>query len=330
MRREGFEMMVGAPTVIFKEIDGARCEPWEMIECTVPDEYTGSVVDMMARRKGELVDMAANPTDSMTAIKYLLPTRGVLGLRNALLTATRGTVIIDSNFDSYKPFAGELETREKGSLLAYESGTVTPFGIMGAQDRGQMFIPPRIEIYSNMIIGIHQRPGDLKVNVCKAKALTNMRSSGADEKSTCVPHIEMSLDACVEYINVRNQRANAHRKPSKCTHLPRPLFSLPFARGLACACTAHAPRERMLANKSSTLALHLFSLSLSLAFWSLSFTSSLACSFPRRPRRSWKLRPRVFGWAKSRAGTPRGTRGPNNATPARAARTRQREAAQAG
>mmetsp|Transcript_70943 Transcript_70943/g.198947 ORF Transcript_70943/g.198947 Transcript_70943/m.198947 type:complete len:231 (-) Transcript_70943:186-878(-) len=201
MRREGFEMMVGAPTVIFKEIDGARCEPWEMIECTVPDEYTGSVVDMMARRKGELVDMAANPTDSMTAIKYLLPTRGVLGLRNALLTATRGTVIIDSNFDSYKPFAGELETREKGSLLAYESGTVTPFGIMGAQDRGQMFIPPRIEIYSNMIIGIHQRPGDLKVNVCKAKALTNMRSSGADEKSTCVPHIEMSLDACVEYIN---------------------------------------------------------------------------------------------------------------------------------
>jgi len=201
MRREGFEMMVGAPTVIFKEIDGARCEPWEMIECTVPDEYTGSVVDMMARRKGELVDMAANAADSMTAIKYLLPTRGVLGLRNALLTATRGTVIIDSNFDSYKPFAGELETREKGSLLAYESGTVTPFGIMGAQDRGQMFIPPRIEIYSNMIIGIHQRPGDLKVNVCKAKALTNMRSSGADEKSTCVPHIEMSLDACVEYIN---------------------------------------------------------------------------------------------------------------------------------
>jgi len=201
MRREGFELMIGAPTVIEKEIDGQRCEPWEAIECTVPDEYTGAVVDMLARRKGELMDMAANPIDGTTAIKYLLPTRGVLGLRNAMLTATRGTVILDSTFDSYKPFAGVLEAREKGSLLAFEGGTVTPFGIQNAQDRGLLFVPPRIEVYENMIIGIHQRPGDLKVNVCKAKALTNMRAAGSDNTVSLTPPIDMSLDACVEYIN---------------------------------------------------------------------------------------------------------------------------------
>jgi len=144
--------------------------------------------------------MVANPGEGMTLLKYLLPTRGLLGLRNAMLTATRGTAIVDSVFDSYRPWAGDLETREKGSLLAFENGVVTPHGVTGAQDRGQLFVPPRVDVYENMIIGIHQRPGDLKVNVCKVKALTNMRSATKGIVEGISPPIEMSLDACVEYI----------------------------------------------------------------------------------------------------------------------------------
>lgn len=200
MRREGFELMVGAPSVITQEIDGVKCEPFEAIECSVPEEYVGGCVDLLSRRKGELLDMVANPGEGMTLLKYLLPTRGLLGLRNAMLTATRGTAIVDSVFDSYRPWAGDLETREKGSLLAFENGVVTPHGVTGAQDRGQLFVPPRVDVYENMIIGIHQRPGDLKVNVCKVKALTNMRSATKGIVEGISPPIEMSLDACVEYI----------------------------------------------------------------------------------------------------------------------------------
>lgn len=200
MRREGFELMVGAPSVIAKEVDGVKCEPFEAVECNVPEEYVGACVDLLARRKGELQDMIASPSEGTTMLKYLVPTRGLLGLRNAMLTATRGTALVDSVFDSYKPWAGDLETREKGSLLAFETGVVTPHGVTGAQDRGQLFIPPKVEVYENMIIGIHQRPGDLKVNVCKVKALTNMRSATKGITEGISPPIDMSLDACVEYI----------------------------------------------------------------------------------------------------------------------------------
>ena len=146
--------------------------------------------------------MAASTSgESTTTIKYLLPTRGILGLRNAALTATRGTAVLDSVFHNYLPFAGEIECRDKGSLIAFEDGTVTPHGIVGAQDRGSMFVPPRIEVYKDMIIGIHQRPGDLKVNICKQKALTNMRAASKDNTVSLTPPIDLSLDAMVEYIN---------------------------------------------------------------------------------------------------------------------------------
>lgn len=202
MRREGFELMIGSPTVILREEGGKKMEPYEEVEATVPEEYVGAVVDLLAKRKGEMVDLIAATTgEKTTTVKYLIPTRGVLGLRNAVLTATRGTAVLDSVFHDYKPWAGDLEARDKGSLLATEDGTATPFGIVGCGDRGLLFVPPKMEVYKDMIIGIHQRPGDLKVNVCRVKALTNMRSAGKDNTVTLTPPIEMSLDSMVEYIN---------------------------------------------------------------------------------------------------------------------------------
>lgn len=148
-----------------------------------------------------MVDLSASTgTEKTTTIKYLLPTRGVLGLRNACLTATRGTAVLDSVFHAYKPWAGIIEQRDRGSLLAHEDGTVTPYGIVGAQDRGLLFVPPKTEVYKDMLIGTHQRPGDLKVNVCRIKALTNMRSAGKDNTVSLTPPIVMSLDSMVRFV----------------------------------------------------------------------------------------------------------------------------------
>lgn len=201
MRREGFELMVGPPTVIEKTIDGKVCEPFEMVDVTVPNDYASSVVDILNKRKGEMQEMGpAEGTDSMTQLKFLVPTRGMIGVRSALLTATKGTLVLDTVFDSYRPAVGTIMQREKGSLLAFEDGTCNPFGIAGAQDRGRMFIEPKDEVYKDMIIGVHQRPGDLAVNVCKTKALTNMRASGSDDLIKIVPPMELNLDIAVEYI----------------------------------------------------------------------------------------------------------------------------------
>merc|ERR1712232_795139 len=180
MRREGFELEVGPPTVIIKtnEETGKEEEPWEAVEVRVPEEFKGSVIDLLYLRKGELTDMGVEENSGMSVVKYLVPTRGMLGLRSALLTATRGTAIIDSVFDSYRPkISGEIQARDKGSLLAFADGTATTFGLEGAQDRGKLMIQPNDEVYKSMIVGIHQRPGDLEVNVCKTKQLTNMRSA---------------------------------------------------------------------------------------------------------------------------------------------------------
>merc|ERR1712151_1449499 len=153
------------------------------------------------QRKGELQDMGLEEGEGLTAIKYVVPTRGMLGLRSALLTATRGTAIIDSVFDSYRPkIRGEIQGRDKGSLLAFADGTATTFGLEGAQDRGKMMIQPNDEVYKGMIVGIHQRPGDLEVNVCKTKQLTNMRSANKGITVGLQGTIEMSLDGCVEYL----------------------------------------------------------------------------------------------------------------------------------
>ena len=201
MRREGFELMVGPPTVIEQVVDGVRCEPYEMIEVTVPNDYSGAVVDILNKRKGQMTAMGpAEGSEGQTQLNFVLPTRGMIGIRSSLMTATKGTIVMDTQFDSYKPYAGQLEQREKGSLLAYESGTANPFGLAGAQDRGRMFITPKTDVYKDMIIGVHQRPGDLVVNVCKTKALTNMRASGSDDMVQVVPPLELNLDIAVEYI----------------------------------------------------------------------------------------------------------------------------------
>ena len=145
MRREGFELMVGPPTVIEKTIDGKRCEPYEKLEVTVPDEHSGSVVDILNRRKGQMEAMGpAEGAEGQTKLNFCIPTRAMIGVRSALLTATKGTAVIDTEFDDYKPFAGQIEAREKGSLLAFEAGTANPFGLTGAQDRGRMFISPKV------------------------------------------------------------------------------------------------------------------------------------------------------------------------------------------
>lgn len=199
MRREGFELMIGPPEVIEKTINGQRCEPFEMVEVTVPDEYTGAVVDLLARRKGEMSTMSPSG-EGQTCIEYITPTRGMIGLRSAMLTSTRGMAVMESTFHEYRPHVGEISPRDKGSLLAYENGDATTFGIENAQNRGEMFINPKTPVYKDMIIGVHQRPGDLKVNVCKTKALNNMRSAGKDNTVGIVPPLELTLDSAVEYI----------------------------------------------------------------------------------------------------------------------------------
>lgn len=205
MRREGFELEVGPPTVIYKENEetGKTEEPWESVEVRIPEEYVGGIVDLFNTRKGELQDMGIEEGEGMSVVKYLVPTRGMLGLRSAMLTASRGTAIIDSIFDSYRPrITGDIQARDKGSLLAFQDGPVTSFGCESAQDRGKLFCKAGDEVYKGMIIGIHQRPGDLEVNVCKTKALTNMRSATKGITVGITAPIDLSLDACVEYIAV--------------------------------------------------------------------------------------------------------------------------------
>lgn len=201
MRREGFELLIGPPSVIEKEVDGVRNEPFEQVDVTVPNEFSGSVVDLLNKRKGEMQAMGpAEGGDDLTQLQFLVPTRGMIGIRSALMTATKGTLVLDTVFDSYRPSVGAISQREKGSLLAFEQGTANPFGLQGAQDRGRLFVEPKDEVFKDMIIGVHQRPGDLAVNVCKTKALTNMRASGSDDKSVVIAPLELNLDIAVEYI----------------------------------------------------------------------------------------------------------------------------------
>ncbi|CAM9422319.1 unnamed protein product [Chrysoparadoxa australica] len=201
MRREGFELLVGPPTVINKKEDGKTLEPHEKVEVQVPDEYVGSVVDLLSRRKGDMINMApASEGGGITNVEYVVPTRGMIGLRNAMMTATRGTAVLDTVFDSYRPFAGDIESRDKGSLLAHEDGSCTSNGLLGAQDRGQLFLSAKDEVYKGMIVGIHQRPGDLAVNVCKMKQLNNIRSANKSIVEGLTPPLDIDLDMAVEYI----------------------------------------------------------------------------------------------------------------------------------
>nr|GMD44680.1 putative elongation factor TypA-like SVR3, chloroplastic isoform X1 [Ipomoea batatas] len=159
----------------------------------------GSVVELLGRRRGQMFDMQGVGSEGTTLLKYKIPTRGLLGLRNAILTATRGTAILNTIFDSYGPWAGDISTRDQGSLVAFEDGTSTSYALSSSQERGQMFIAPGVDVYKGQIVGIHQRPGDLSLNVCKKKAATNVRSNKEQTVVLDTP-LDYSLDDCIEYI----------------------------------------------------------------------------------------------------------------------------------
>ena len=198
MRREGYEFMVGAPKVLYKEIDGKKCEPIERFVCDVPSDYMGSVMEKLGSRKGELVQMA--PAGDRMRLEYLIPARGLFGYKNEFLTDTRGEGIMSTVFDSYAPYKGEIQSRSTGSLVAFETGEAVTYGLYNAQDRGTLFITPGTPVYEGMIVGVSPKAEDINVNVCKKKHVTNMRASGSDEALRLVPPRIMSLDACIEFI----------------------------------------------------------------------------------------------------------------------------------
>ncbi|MBA3469759.1 MAG: translational GTPase TypA [Herpetosiphonaceae bacterium] len=199
MRREGYEFQVSAAEVIYKDIDGKRHEPFELVEIEVESDYQGAVVELLGQRKGTMRDMRFADSGSVHFV-YHVPTRGLLGFRQQLLTQTRGTGIMNSLFAGYQPYAGDVQTRQFGSLVAWEHGTTTAFGLFGAQERGQLFISAGFEVYEGMVIGQHIRDEDLEVNACRKKQLTNMRSSGADEALRLDVPRNLSLDDCIEYL----------------------------------------------------------------------------------------------------------------------------------
>jgi len=202
MRREGFEMMVGCPQVIEKQVDGERCEPFEMVDIELPDEYSGSAISLLNERKGNMLEMSAPTKEGLVNLQFDMPARGMNGVKSKLLSATKGLAVMSTTFAGYKPYAGDFGSRDRGNLLSFEQGTATPFSLTKVQDRGTLFAGAGDEVYEDQIVGIHAKTGDLKVNICKAKQLTNMRSAGADEKSTTTPPTIMTLEEAVEYITI--------------------------------------------------------------------------------------------------------------------------------
>ena len=198
MRREGYELQVGQPQVIFKEIDGQRHEPVEELTIDLPEEFGGTAVEAVSKRKGELTSM--EPKGNRMIIQFLIPSRGIIGLRSYLLTQTAGEAIVTHRFLEYQPFKGEIPGRQNGSLISLEQGTAIPYSINNLQERGRFFINPNEDIYEGQVIGENARAGDMVVNVTKTKKLTNMRASGSDDKVKIIPAKIMSLEETLEYI----------------------------------------------------------------------------------------------------------------------------------
>ena len=198
MRREGYELQVGQPQVIYKEIDGQRCEPIEELTINVPEEFSSKMIDMVTRRKGELTSMQS--LGDRVDMEFDIPSRGIIGLRTNVLTASQGEAIMAHRFKEYQPFKGEIQRRTNGSMIALESGTAYAYAIDHLQDRGRFFIHPQDEVYAGQVVGEHVHDNDLVINVTKAKQLTNMRASGADDKARIVPPIIFSLEEALEYI----------------------------------------------------------------------------------------------------------------------------------
>ena len=198
MRREGFELQVGQPQVIYKEINGQKCEPVEELDINVPQDYASKMVDMVTRRKGDLTGM--DTEGDRVNITFDIPSRGIIGLRTNVLTASQGEAIMAHRFKEYQPYKGEIVRRTNGSMIAMETGTAYAYSIDKLQDRGKFFIDPGEEVYAGEVIGEHVHENDLVVNVTKAKQLTNVRASGSDEKAHVIPKTVMSLEECLEYI----------------------------------------------------------------------------------------------------------------------------------
>lgn len=198
MRREGYELQVGQPQVIIKEIGGVKCEPVELLTINVSEEYASKMIDMVTRRKGDLVSM--NTQNDRVQMEFNIPSRGIIGLRNNVLTASAGEAIMAHRFLEYQPWKGEIERRTNGSLIAMESGTAYAYAIDKLQDRGRFFIFPQEEVYAGQVVGENAKDNDIVVNVTKSKKLTNMRASGADDKARIIPPVVFSLEEALEYI----------------------------------------------------------------------------------------------------------------------------------
>ena len=199
MRREGFELLVSRPKVIFKEIDGVKCEPIERLVVNVPDDCIGNVIEKLGRRKAEMLNMEP-AEDGHTKVEFKIPARGLIGYRTEFLTDTKGEGVMNHIFDSYEPYKGDIQSRVRGTIVAWEAGTSITYGLYNAQDKGELFIGPGVEVYEGMIVGLNSRGEDLSINVCKEKHLTNTRASGSDDALRLVPPIQMSLEKAIEFI----------------------------------------------------------------------------------------------------------------------------------
>lgn len=199
MRREGFELLVSRPKVIFKEIDGVKCEPIERLVVNVPDDCIGNVIEKLGRRKAEMINM--EPAEAgHTKVEFKIPARGLIGYRTDFLTDTKGEGTMNSIFDCYEPYKGEVQSRTRGVLVAFEQGTSVTYGLYNAQERGELFIGAGVDVYEGMIVGINSRNEDISINVCKEKHLTNTRASGSDDALRLVPPIQLSLEKAIEFI----------------------------------------------------------------------------------------------------------------------------------
>ena len=199
MRREGFELMVSRPTVIYKEIDGVKCEPIEDLVIDVPDEYSGTVIEKLGQRKAEMTNLVTGE-QGYTRLEFKIPARGLIGYRNEFMTDTKGTGVMNHVFNGYEPYKGDMSTRGKGVLIAFENGKSITYGLFNAQERGTLFIGAGVDVYTGMIVGENPRNEDIEINVCKEKHLTNTRASGSDDALRLVPPRTFTLEQAIEYI----------------------------------------------------------------------------------------------------------------------------------
>ena len=200
MRREGYELLVSRPTVIYKEIDGVKCEPIEKLVIDVPEEFVGAVIEKIGIRKGEMTNMTPGK-QGYTRLEFDIPARGLIGYRSDFMTDTKGNGVMNHMFKGFEPFKGEISTRSKGTLIAFENGVTNAYGLFNAQERGELFVGAGVKVYEGMIVGENPRTEDIAINVCKEKHLTNMRASGSDEALRLTPPREFSLEQAIEYIN---------------------------------------------------------------------------------------------------------------------------------